>query len=302
MIVLAFPELESIGRKVAEKLGSRFYLIQKKIFPDSESYVRIGANVNDEDIVLVQTTFPEQDKRLLELFYAIDAIRSHDARSIELVLTYLAYARQDREFLPGEAVSVRTVLRLLSAIGANTLYVVDIHKPESLGYFAGQAKNIIPSRVFSKKLEDLGLRNPIVVSPDLGASHRAKALASELGCECFIIRKHRDRITGQIRHELPGNIDVKEKEVVIVDDIISTGGTVANIASFLRGCGASRIFVVASHGLFVDGALQKLRNAGVDRVLTLNTLATKVNDSLIEYVDVSPELIRVLRDTVSGVS
>jgi len=300
MIVLAFPELESIGGKVAEGLGSQFHLIQKKIFPDGESYVRIGTDVKDEDIVLVQTTYPEQDKRLLELFYAIDTIRSHGARSVEVVLTYLAYARQDREFLPGEAVSVRTVLRLLGAVGVNTLYAVDVHKPESLEYFPGQAKNIIPSRVFSRKLEDLNLRNPIVVSPDLGASHRAKALASELGCECFIIRKHRDRITGQIRHELPEDIDVKGKEAVVVDDIISTGGTVANIASFLRKCGASRVFVAASHGLFVDEALRKLRNAGVDRVLTLNTLATKVNDSLIEYVDVSPELVRVLRNMVSG--
>ncbi len=294
MLVLVFPELEDIGRKVAEGLGSRFQVIYKKVFPDGESYVRIEANVEGEDIALVQTTYPEQDKRLLELLFAVDTLRNHGARSVEVILTYLAYARQDREFLPGEAVSVRTVLRLLSSTGVDVLYVVDLHKPDSLRYFAGQAKNIIPSKVFSNKLRSMGLKNPIVVSPDLGASHRAKALASELGCECFIIRKHRDRITGQIRHELPENIDVSGKEAVIVDDIISTGGTVANIASFLRRCGASAVFAVASHGLFVGEALRKLKDAGVDKVLTLNTLANRIDNDLIEYVDVSPELIAVL--------
>ncbi len=296
MIVLVFPELEGIGRKVAEDLGSYFQVIRRKVFPDGESYVRIETNVENKDVILVQTTYPEQDKRLLELFFAVDALRSHGVRNVRVVLTYLAYARQDREFLPGEAVSVRTVLRLLSDAGVDELYVVDLHKPESLRYFAGQARNIIPSKVFSSKLRSMGLKNPIVVSPDLGASHRAKALASELECECFVIRKHRDRITGQIRHELPENIDVDGKEVVIVDDIISTGGTVANIASFLRGCGASEVFAVASHGLFVGEALGKLRNAGVDKVLTLNTLAVRINDDLIEYVDVSPELTAVLRE------
>ncbi len=295
MIVLVFPELDGIGRRVAEGLGSRFQVIYKKVFPDGESYVRIEANVKSEDVVLIQTTYPEQDKRLLELLFAVDALRNHGARNVRVVLTYLAYARQDREFLPGEAVSVRTVLRLLSSAGVDTLYVVDLHKPESLRHFTGQAKNIIPSKVFSNKLRSMGLKNPIVVSPDLGASHRAKALASGLGCEYFIIRKHRDRITGQIRHELPENMDVGGKEAVIVDDIISTGGTVANIASFLRRCGASAVFAVASHGLFVGEALRRLRGSGVDKVLTLNTLASRVNNDLIEYVDVSPELIAALR-------
>ncbi len=296
MIVLAFPELDDIGRKVAGGLGSRFQVIYRKVFPDGESYVRIEANVKSEDVVLIQTTYPEQDKRLLELLFAVDALWNHGARSVKVVLTYLAYARQDREFLPGEAVSVRTVLRLLSSVGVDALYVVDLHKPESLKHFTGQAKNIIPSKVFSDKLRSMGLKNPIVVSPDLGASYRAKALASGLGCECFIVRKHRDRITGQVRHELPENIDVDGKEAVIVDDIISTGGTVANIASFLRRCGASAVFAVASHGLFVGEALRRLRGAGVDKVLTLNTLASRVNNDLIEYVDVSPELITALRE------
>ena len=296
MIVVAFPELEGIGRRIAEDLGSRSYVIHKKVFPDGESYVRVETSVKGNDVILVQTSYPEQDKRLLELFFAIDALHDHGALNIRVILTYLAYARQDREFLPGEAVSVRTLLRLLSNIGVDTLYVVDLHKPESLKYFAGQARNIIPFKVFSSKLRDMRLKDPIVVSPDLGASHRANALASELGCECFIIKKYRDRITGRIRHELPKNIDVSGKEVVIVDDIISTGGTVANIASFLRRCGASKVFVVASHGLFVDGALKKLMEAGVDKVFTLNTLAARIDSDLIEYVDVSPELTNALKE------
>ncbi len=290
LIVVSFPSATDIGEGLARGFETSHYVVRRKVFPDGESYVRIEAPVDGEEVMLVQKTYPCQDKRLVELLIAVDALVSRGASRVIAVLPYLAYARQDREFLEGEGVSVRTVLRALRSAGVDGLYVVDVHKVDSLRFFGGPAKNLIAANTWAKALSREDIKAPLVVAPDVGASSRAKALSEKLGCDYLIIKKVRDRVTGEIRHKLPTDLRLTDKDVIVVDDIISTGGTISNVARYVRERGARSVFVVASHGLFVGRARNRVREAGVDKVIVLNTTALKVVDPLIRYEDVSAEL------------
>jgi len=294
VIVISFPSAADVGEGIAKELGTRHYVVTHKVFPDGESYVRIEAPVKGEEVMLVQKTYPCQDKRLMELLIAVDALKAKGASKVVVVLPYLAYARQDREFLEGEGVSVRTVLRALRTAGADGLYVVDVHKAESLKFFEGPARNLIAAGTWANALSQEGIRSPLIIAPDVGASRRAKALSKKLGCEYLIIKKVRDRVTGEIRHELPSDLHLASTDVVVVDDIISTGGTVSNVAKYVKERGARRVFVVASHGLFVGNAKRRIKEAGVDRVIILNTTALKIVDPIVRYEDVSAELSRFI--------
>ncbi len=300
VLVLSFPNADDLGRSISQLLGLKHRVIQYKIFPDGESYVRLPEEVSGKHVILIQRTYPEPDKRIVEAVLATDALVSHKASLITLILPYLTYARQDKEFLKGEAVSVRAVLKLLSSMGVDNLVVIDVHKPESLKHFKGRYLNVIPVNTWVKCLSKINLVNPAVIAPDIGAAGRAEALSKALGCDYFIIRKARDRVTGEIKHELPERLSMNGRDVVVVDDIISTGGTIANIAKYLRSASAGRIYAVASHGLFVKDSLEKLRSSGLSKVFVLNTVLAREAEDLVEYCDVSKELADAIKESLLG--
>ena len=293
MIVVSLPASQELGEKLGNLLGVNHERCTHKVFPDGESYLRFDFSVSGEEVIIVQTTYPDQNRRLLEIIMAAKALHWKGARKIHAVITYLAYARQDKEFLPGEVVSAKVVLEMLGFAGLNSLYVVDVHKPQILAEFHGEAHNIIAKETFAKYLRRQGLVDPVIVAPDVGAETRARNLAMELGTDYLVIRKYRDRVTGKVMHELPEDVSVSGRDAVVVDDIISTGGTMANIVSFLRGRGARKVYALASHGLLIGDAVGKLRRAGAEEIVVLNTVASRVEG--VTYLDVSDELAKVLK-------
>lgn len=297
MIVISLPASLGIGKELSSILGLKHLDVVYKLFPDNESYIRFPAHVGGEDVILVQTTYPNQDKRLTELLLAIDAAVSQGARSVSAVVPYLAYARQDRVFIEGEAVSIRALLRALKRAGLNRIYVIDIHKEGSLTYFGGEAYNIDPAPLFAEVLKN-ELHNPLVVAPDLGAKRRARSLASLLRADYTVIEKQRDRITGEVTHKLPEDLNVNNRDVVIIDDIISTGGTIAGIAKYLRSLGARRIVVTASHGLFVGNAISRLEASGVNEVYVLKTVEKILSSNNIKVLDPASLIAGKLHETL----
>lgn len=275
----------TFARKLASHLNLGYLEAKRKIFPDGESYLRVeGLDSRPSRVVLVKSMIPPQDKSLIESLLLLDLLREKGADYVVLVSPYLAYARQDREFLPGEAVSIRAVLRALGRAGADALITVEVHKEESLKYFEGRAVNVSPFRLMASKIPLQG--NPVVIAPDLGALRRAKEFAEALGSEFDYLVKRRDRVTGEITIE-PKNVDVEGREVVIVDDVISTGGTVAQAAKLLLSRGAESVTVVVAHALMVNDAASKLKKAGVSSVYAANTLPLR-EPGLVHHVDVTP--------------
>ena len=261
-----------VAPRLAEALEAPLIEAEHKVFPDGEVYVRIPEGLGGKVAIVVQSMFPEQDRRFVEALLLVEAAKGVGAEHVVLVAPYTAYARQDRRFRTGEPISIKAVLHSLRVAGADAFITVDIHKPESLTYFGGPAYNIDPAPVFAEALR--GEENLVVVAPDRGALRRAKSLAEQLGVSYDYLEKFRDRVTGEITMR-PKELDVKGKTVVLVDDIISTGGTIAKAAEILRSQGASKVIVAVSHALMVGNASEKIAKAGVSRLIALDTVPPK---------------------------
>lgn len=176
----------------------------------------------------------------------------------------------------------------------NYIITIDVHNPAIAKYFDGSFHNILPIPIFSKKIKELvDVNNLVVIAPDKGAEERARSLGKSLGVGYVVIQKYRNRVTGEITHKLPETLHIENKDVVIIDDIISTGGTVASIARYVKSRGARKVFVMASHGLFVGKALEKIRSSGIDKVFTLRTVPPITSD-IVEYLDPTDMLYEVL--------
>lgn len=272
---------------LASKLSAKVLDIHRKIFPDGELYVRIKEpeKIRGKVVIVANTLYPRQNDSLVETLLLIDAVRHNNPSKIILLIPYIAYSRQDKIFLPGEPISAEVVLKTLSHIGGDCLITIDIHSPKSLNSFNGIAENILVSDILVEKALRY-VEKPIILAPDKGAIGRAKYAAEKHGLEYDYLVKQRDRITGEITM-IPREITVENRDVIIVDDIISTGGTIVTAAKLMLKQGARRVVLATSHGLFIGNALEKIKASGIVKLLIANTLGTKPNDPLIEVVDVT---------------
>ncbi|WP_297508163.1 ribose-phosphate diphosphokinase [Thermococcus sp.] len=261
------------------QLGAEIIEVELRKFPDGEKYVRVMGSGSEATVV--SSTFYPQDERILELLLIGDALRERGFEKLRAVVPYFAYSRQDRVVKEGEPVSVRAVMRALG-LYYDELYVVDIHNPRTLSYFPGKAINVSPARAIAEYFgEKLG--EGLVLAPDKGALGRAKAVAELLGVEYSHFEKR--RISPTEVEMRPVEVDVRGKNVLIVDDIISTGGTMIKASSILRKLGAGRIFVGVTHGVFAEGAIERVSKA-VDELAVTNTIPTPVS-----RISIVPEIV-----------
>lgn len=297
MLVAVLERYPEVGERIAANLGARALRVKCKTFPDGELYVRVPEDVKGEEVLVVSTTFPNQSDSIIELLLLADALRRTGASELIGAIPYLAYARQDKVFLQGEPVSAEVVLDILLE-RFSKLIVVDYHSPGLLAKREGRAFNVLISDILVRASLKY-LSDPIVIAPDKGALERAKFAAERLGLQFDYMIKERDRVTGEIRH-YPKELDVGGRDVVLIDDIISTGGTIADAAKILLGQGARKVVVAASHGLMLGEALNRIKGAGAHKVILANTLAAKVGDPLVEYVDISERLSSEIANIVGG--
>jgi ribose-phosphate pyrophosphokinase len=294
MLVIEGPSGNGIGKSIASSLGCDFLESLHTIFPDGESEVGITAPVEGKDVVIVQSTCPMPDKRLIELVLLANEAKRQKARSICAVVPYLAYSRQDQRFEEkGNAVSIYTILEMLNFAGISTMVTAAPHNSESLKAFNGRmivADAITPLANEVKK----DLSKPFVLAPDKDALYIAKRFAEVLGCGYTYIKKQRNKLTGEVKIlEAPKDVDFKDKELVIVDDMISTGGTIVQAAQFAHANGAGRIVAAAVHLVMADGAYERMRGAGVDAVYGTNTIP--YDRARAHTVDISDAIAAAIR-------
>jgi len=294
MIVLTLPGAPGIELSVAKAFGAKLVEVEHKTFPDGETYIRIPTDVNGEVVTIVQSMFPNQDKRLVELLLTVETCKDLGASKVITIIPYIAYSRQDKRFRDGEPISIKTILKLLGSAGADTLLVVDIHKSESLQYFPGKAIEITSLVLLGKKACEKGMENPIVLAPDLGALKRAQRVAKELKTEYDYMEKFRDRVTGEITIK-PKEVDVSGRDVLIIDDIISTGGTIAKASRIIKSLGARRVLVAAAHSLLINNAYERIISSGVECIYTANTIKRAKALPKLEIIDISSEIIPNLK-------
>jgi ribose-phosphate pyrophosphokinase len=272
MLVVDGPAGNGIGKSLALKLGCDFSECMHTVFPDGESEVGIGCAVKGKDVLLVQSTYPLQDKRLMELMLLADDARKQGARSVSAAVPYLAYARQNRRYEEkNNAVSINTVLSILGFSGIGMLVTVAPHNVEALSAFKGRVivvDAMIPLAEEIKKRVAM----PFVLAPDKGALDMAMRFAKVLGCGYTNIEKHRNRLTGELNILNTPKADFNGKEVIIIDDMISTGGTIVQTSKFAYENGAKKVVVAAAHLLMAGNAYERITGSGVKELYGTNTV------------------------------
>ncbi len=279
---------KDLARRIARRLRATYIETQTKIFPDGESKITFGRIPKNNIILVVQSTYPPVDTNLLQILAIISQARKTCSR-IYAIIPYMGYARQDKQFLSGEVVTMSIVAKMLEASGARKIFVVDIHSKTALNHFKIPTENISAVPELAKYFKRMKLKNMLVVSPDIGGSLRAKKFASLLNTDFITLKKSRDRKTGKIQIK-SSKVDVKGRDLVVVDDIISTGGSIVKATQFLKKQKCKRVFVACTHGLFIGDAERKIKKAGVSQIISSNTIPKSTSK-----IDVSGVIARSIQ-------
>ena len=269
-MVIGGNSSQDLGRKIAKKLKAAYVNTSTRTFPDGESKITIKNIPKKKIIVVVQSTFPPVDSNLLHLLSIVSQARKYSSK-IYAVIPYLGYARQDREFLNGEIITVSVVGKMLKSVGTKKVIVVDIHSKLALKQLGISSENVSAVSKLANYTKKLKLKDPLVVSPDQGGIERANEFASVLKTDFIALKKHRDRTTGKI-NIITSKVSVKDRDLILVDDMISTGGSIIKAAQFLKKQKCRRLYVACTHGLFVNEAEKKIKQAGVTQIISTNTI------------------------------
>jgi len=286
LCVLAGPASKDLAKSVAKILHAELIDVELKTFPDGESKVRINGELDGKFAVIVQSTYPPVDTHLMQMLFIVNKAKKMGA-DVCAVTPYLAYARQDKEFLKGEAVSMEILASIFGSSGAKNLVTVDVHSQMALSYFKIAAYNVSAVPLLADYFKSKKLFQPLAVSPDSGGLARAKEFGKIIGTSSIALPKFRDRTTGEVKID-PKARELKTaigRDVILIDDIISTGGSIVKASEVLLKAGCKNVFVACTHALLLDKALEKIMDAGVKEVVGTNTVPSKVSK-----VDVAPAI------------
>lgn len=267
MFILGGTSAKNVAENLANRLRQPLLHTVYKRFPDDEFYVRLLDNITGKDVVIVQTAHP--DSKIIELLLMQDAVHDAGAKKITVVLPYFGYSRQDKKFEEGEAISARAIAQHIS-LHADSVITVDPHKEHILKFFTVPAYSCSAVSTIAQHLKEKNI--DFVLAPDKGAKERAKEAAGLINCEYDYLEK--TRIDGTTVKIKPKKLDAYGKNVAIIDDIISTGGTMANSIKELKKQGAKTVVIACTHGLFIDGAKEKLLAADCDEIISTDTIET----------------------------
>ena len=266
---------KDLAKRIARRLKAKYVDVDTRTFPDGESKITFRHNLKKSVVLIVQSTYPPVDTNLLQILSIISEVKKISSK-IYAIMPYMGYARQDKQFLNGEIATMSVVAKMLQAAGAKKAITVDIHSKTALRHFKIPTENVSAIPELAKYLKKLKLKNPIVVSPDTGGSLRAKKFADILKSDFITLKKSRNRKTGKVSIQST-KADVNGKDLIIVDDIISTGGSVVKATQFLKKQKCKRVFVVCTHGLLVGDAEKNIKKAGVTQIISTNTIPRSIS-------------------------
>ncbi len=286
MHVIGGTASTALAERISRELSNApFGIPFTKRFPDGEMYVRVGGRLEGEDVVIVQSTRTDAD--LIELVLLEDAVRESGAQRVVAVVPYFGYARQDRRFFPGEPVSARAFCRHVE-LGADMVVTVDLHSPETLRQFTRPAFEASGIPAIARLLRERPI--DMLVSPDKGGVERVRRLATLLDKPWFALDKKRidsEHVELRLTADLPA--PVEGKHLVLVDDVITTGGTIVEAAKILHKRGAGAVSAACTHGLFLKDAFERIK-AVTDEVYATDTLGNAA-----EKASVAPDVAEILR-------
>jgi ribose-phosphate pyrophosphokinase len=292
-----------LAEEVAQKLHLQLSLSEVDHFADGEVLARPLCSVRDQTVYVIQSTANPVSERLMELLVFIDGLKNANAKEINLVIPYYGFCRQDRITREGEPITAKLVAKILEAAGVNLVITMDLHSPQIQGFFSCPVDALSPTDLFAQyyqdKLAKLGIatQDVCVVSPDHGSLHRARNLASKLpNSTLAVIDKRRPTPNKAEVVNVVG--EVKDKVCIIIDDIIDTAGTVLACADCLFARGAKKIFVGGTHGIFSQGAADRLLKSKIEDIVITDSIEQNIKG--INAISLAPMIAGVIEATEEG--
>ncbi|WP_254414525.1 ribose-phosphate pyrophosphokinase [Campylobacter jejuni] len=264
-----------------------------KRFSDGEISVQIDESVRGKDVFIIQSTCAPTNDNLMELLILTDALRRSSANSITAIIPYFGYARQDRKANPRVPITAKLVANLIQAAGIDRVATIDLHAGQIQGFFDIPVDNLYGSIVFNDYIKAKHFKNAIIGSPDIGGVARARSVAKHLGLDIVIVDKRREKANESEVMNIIG--DVKDKEVILVDDIIDTAGTIVKAAEALKEKGAKSVMACCTHAVLSGKAYERIASGVLDELVVTDTIPLKEQLANIKVLSVTPVFAEVIR-------
>jgi ribose-phosphate pyrophosphokinase len=299
-MIIGGSSSQELASRVAKELSVKCGKLEIRRFPDGEKYLRVLDEVKNQDLVVIQSIHHTPDELLFEYLLIADTVKDLGARRVISFFPYFAYARQDERFKPGEALSFKTVSKLIQSVGTDEIYTIDMHGHRLIklsDVFKIPARNLTAVPLLADYVKKTyPMQRPLVIGPDAEAEQWARVAAERLGTDYDVFEKRRH---GDQQVEVrPRKASAKDREILVVDDIISTGGTIVEALKVLFAQGAKVANVACTHPILAGDALEKIRSAGAKNVIGTDTVPSPIS-----HVSVAPLIAEQVRKAgLSGAS
>ena len=297
MKILSGTSNLSLSKNIARQLKLKLVNTNIKSFADGEVYVEINENIRGNSVFVIQSTSTPANDNLMELLLCIDALRRSSAKNITAVIPYFGYARQDRKVVPRTSISAKLVSNLITNAGASRIVTVDLHSGQIQGFFDIPVDNLFTTPLFARYIKkNLKNKNLICVSPDVGGVQRTRGLATKIDVDLAIIDKRRLQPGKSQVMRIIGN--VQNKECIIVDDIIDSGGTIVNAVDALIREGAKSVYVFVTHAVLSGEAINKIKKSKINKLIITDSIdnAKKIkNVSKIQVLSIAPLMAEAIK-------
>jgi ribose-phosphate pyrophosphokinase len=286
--VVAGPASFDLAHNVAKTLGMPLSVARLRVFSDGESSLKLDKV--GKKCVIIQSTHPPTDTHVLQLLMMAKKFTDEGVQNICAIVPYLAYSRQDRAFLEGEVVSIAVLAKLFESVGIKHIITVDIHSKLAMSHFKS-IQNVASVSLLAQYASKLKLHDPIAISPDAGGANRARCFAQSLNIDMIAMKKSRNKISGEVSIEEEFSPDISGRDVILIDDMISSGESLIKTSEVLRKKRVGKIYAMCAHALLIRDAAQKIRAAGIQDIISTNSVPSRYSK-----VDVGSEIVSALRD------
>lgn len=284
---------EELGDEIAKYLGMTLSGITIKRFSDGEISVQITESVRGKDVYIIQPTSAPANANLMELLIMTDAFKRSSANSITAVVPYYGYARQDRKAAPRVPITAKLVANLMEVSGISRMVTVDLHASQIQGFFDVPVDNLYGSILFIDYIKAKNFSNPVIASPDVGGVTRARYFAKKLGLDMVIVDKRREAANESEVMNIIG--DVEGKDIIIIDDMIDTAGTMVKAAKALKELGATSVMACCTHPVLSGPAYERIEEGELDELVVTNTIPLQKTSPKIKILSTAPMLGEVIK-------
>ena len=284
---------QELSRQIAKYLGIPLSEASIKRFSDGEISIQIGESVRGKDVFIIQSTCAPTDTNLMELLILTDALKRSSASTVTAVIPYFGYARQDRKAAPRVSITAKLVANMIEIAGIDRVVTMDLHAGQIQGFFDIPVDNLYGTITFINYLKNKHLSNPIVASPDIGGVARARSLAKQLNLDLAIIDKRREKANESEVMNVIG--DVNGKDVILIDDMVDTAGTLIKAAAAFKERGATSVTAFCTHPVLSGPAYERIATGAIDELVVTDTIPLKEQNEHIKVISVAPLFAEVIR-------